>query len=169
MHYRILFLVCLLCLAAGPALAASTGDYLGSGIQLGGSGTQITQVTTTATQPAVITVPPTITAVPGSLSVITTPSGATIFIDNVQRGVSPATIPDLAPGSHALRLEMNGYTGVTVLVTITAGQTQTYTAALSPVATAATNPRPTSKKTPGFEPVLALFATGAILALKKLS
>jgi hypothetical protein len=64
---------------------------------------------------------------------------------------------------------MNGYTGATVLVTITAGQTQTYTTALSPVATAATNPRPTSKKTPGFEPVLALFATGAIVTLKKLS
>jgi hypothetical protein len=171
MNYRILLLVFLLCLTAEPVLAASTGDYLGSGIQLGGSGTQITQVTTTATSAAVITVPPpTVTAIPGSLSVTTTPSGATIFIDNVQRGISPATITDLAPGSHALRLEMNGYTGVTVLVTITAGQTQTYNTALSPVAAAATmNSRPTSKKTPGFEPVLALFAMGVIVSLKKLS
>jgi hypothetical protein len=168
MNYRILFLVCLLCLAAGPVLAASSGDYLGGGIQLGGSGTQITRVTTTATQPAVITVPPTVTAVPGSLSVTTTPSGAAVFIDNVQRGTSPATIPDLAPGTHALRLEMNGYTGVTVLVTVTAGQTQTYTTALAPVATtAAANSLPTAKKTPGFEPVLALLAMGAIATLKK--
>jgi hypothetical protein len=170
MNYRILLLVFLLCLTAGPVLAASTGDYMGSGIQLGGSGTQITQVTTTAPS-AVVTVLPAATAVPGSLSVTTTPSGATIFIDNVQRGISPATIPGLAPGSHALRLEMNGYTGVTVLVTITTGQTQTYTTALSPVggAAAATTSRPASKKTPGFEPVLALFAMGVIMTLKKLS
>jgi hypothetical protein len=171
MNYRILFLVFLLCLTAGPVLAASTGDYMGSGIQLGGSGTQITQVTTTAPSAASVTVLPAATAVPGSLSVTTTPSGATIFIDNVQRGISPATIPGLAPGSHALRLEMNGYTGVTVLITITTGQTQTYTTALSPVggAAAPTTSRPASKKTPGFEPVLALFAMGVIMTLKKLS
>ena len=171
MNSRILLLVFLLCLTTGPVLAASAGDYLGSGIQLGGSGTSVTQETTVVTSVAAITVPPTVTAIPGSLSITTTPAGATIFIDHVQRGVSPATIPDLAPGSHALRLEMNGYTGVTVLVTVTAGQTQTYTTALSPVVVAAatTNLRPTSKKTPGFEPVLALFAMGVIMTLKKLS
>ena len=92
MNYRILLLVFLLCLTAGPVLAASTGDYMGSGIQLGGSGNQITQVTTTAPSAASVTVLPAATAIPGSLSVTTTPSGATIFIDNVQRGISPATI-----------------------------------------------------------------------------
>ena len=169
MNSRILLLVFLLCLTAGPVLAASTGDYMGSNIQLGGSGTSITQITTTAT--SAVIVPPTVTAVPGSLLITTTPAGATIFIDRVQRGVSPATIPDLSPGTHALRLEMNGYSGVTALVTITAGQTQPYTTALSPVAVAATTySRPvTPKKTPGFEPVLALFAIGVIMTLEKLS
>jgi hypothetical protein len=169
MNYRILLLVFLFCLTAGSVPVASTGDYLGGGIQLGGSGSGITQVTTAAT--SAVVVPPTVTAIPGSLSITTTPAGATVFIDHVQRGVSPATIPDLAPGTHALRLEMNGYTQVTVLVTITAGQTQTYTTALSPAvgAAATTSSQPASKKTPGFEPVLALVAMGVIMTLNKLS
>lgn len=161
----LLILVCIICVAAVPVMAA--GDYMGGDIQLGGSGTGITMVTPGATT-AAAAVPA--AAATGSLSVTATPAGAYIFVDGVQRGVSPATIPDLAPGTHALRIEMNGYSELTVLVTITAGQTQAYTTALSPVVVAANTPsRPAPKKTPGFEPVLALFAMGVIMTLKKLS
>lgn len=165
MNYRILLLVFLVCLTAVPVPVASTGNYLGGGIQLGGSGTGITQQTTVATQETASMVP-TVMATTGSLSITTTPAGATLFIDGVQRGVSPATIPDLAPGDHALRIEMNGYTGLTVLVTVIAGQTQAYTTALSPAATPLPA-LPAATKTPGFEAVPGIAALGAVFVAKK--
>jgi tetratricopeptide (TPR) repeat protein len=42
------------------------------------------------------------------LSVIATPSGATLIIDDVARGVAPWT-GELSPGSHQLRLRLRGY------------------------------------------------------------
>ena len=171
MNSRILLLVFLVCMTAGPVPAASTGDYLGSGIQLGGQGTSITHVVTTAIPSATATATSRVVAPTGSLSINTTPRGASIVIDGTLSGISPATISGLSPGSHTLLLRLNGYEEVSAPVTITAGQTQTYSTALSPVVTAAaaTYSRPATKKTPGFEPALALFAMGVILALKKLS
>jgi tetratricopeptide (TPR) repeat protein len=42
------------------------------------------------------------------LSVIATPAGATVIIDDVSRGVSPWT-GELSPGSHRLQLRLRGY------------------------------------------------------------
>ena len=67
------------------------------------------------------------TANTGSLSVTTTPAGVSIFIDGVQRGVSPATIPGLAPGDHTLLMKVDGYTDLSTPVSITAGKTTEYT------------------------------------------
>ena len=168
MNLRSLLLVCLLCMVVVPATIVSGSEYMGEGIQLGGSGNTITQVTTVPAT-AAATAPPEVIA-DGSLSITTTPTGATVFIDGVQRGISPATIPGLSPGTHSLRVEMNGYTGFTTPVTITSGQTQTYTTALSPAAVATNTPSQTaSKKTPGFETVLGIAALGAVFSIKKTS
>jgi hypothetical protein len=167
MNPQSLLLVFLLCMVVVPSTIVSGSEYMGEGIQLGGSGTMITRITTVpVTAPATASLA---IIAAGSLSVTTTPAGATVFIDGVQRGLSPVTIPDLSPGTHALRVVMNGYTGFTTPVTITSGQTQTYTTALSPAAVAANTPSQTaSKKTPGFETVITLFAVGMIMTLKKL-
>jgi hypothetical protein len=165
MKFRVLLLVCLPCMAAVPAMTAS-GDYLGGGIQLGGSGTGVTVATTAITQMTTATIPPTTLPVTGSLSVTTTPAGATVFIDGVQRGVSPTTIPGLAPGDHTLLVKLNGYADLTAPVTITAGQARAYTTALSPAAIAANTPSKSAPtKTPGFEAVIGLSALGAVAAL----
>jgi len=70
----------------------------------------------------------------GTLSVVTTPAGAQIFIDDVMRGASPATIPDLLAGPHMLRLEQAGYQIMIVPVTISDGKTTEYSTALVPEA-----------------------------------
>ena len=77
-------------------------------------------VATTETEQTVPMAPGT-----GTLTVDTNPAGAQVYIDDVQRGTSPATVTDLTAGSHTLRLERNGYTKITVPVLITEGKTTT--------------------------------------------
>jgi hypothetical protein len=74
------------------------------------------------------------TVVPGTgtLSVITDPSGARVSVDDVLRGASPATVPNLPAGAHTLRLEKEGYRNMTVPVAIDDGKTTDYSTALVP-------------------------------------
>jgi hypothetical protein len=97
------------------------------------------------------------TANTGSLSVTTTPAGVSIFIDGVQRGVSPATIPGLAPGDHTLLLKLDGYNDLSIPVSITAGKTTEYTTGLAKAA-----------KSPGFGAVFGLIALGVVLCMRKM-
>jgi hypothetical protein len=170
MKYRLLvLLVCMLCTAAAmPPVAADT--YMGGDIVIGGAGPytlKVTEAPTTVTQAAMAAVPPVNVPATGALSVTTNPAGATVFIDGTQRGVSPTTIPGLAPGSHTLLLKMTGYNDLTATVTITAGQTATYMTDLSPSAPTQLPALSTSKKTPGFEAAFCIIATGALVCLRK--
>jgi hypothetical protein len=143
---------------------------MGGTIELGGSGPKVTVVTTVITQDTPAAVPPVTLPLTGSLSITTTPPGAVITIDGVRQGVSPATVPNLAPGVHALLIQMYGYTDISAPVTVIAGQTQAYSALLVPAApSSGTQSRPSPTKTPGFAPALALLAPGAVLALKRVS
>jgi hypothetical protein len=138
--------------------------------------TQVTQ--TTAFQTAVPV--PAGTTVPqdnlGSLSVTTTPAGAFIFIDGIQRGVSPATIPGLSAGTHTVLLKLDGYQDLSTPVMIAAAKTQDYATSLvknpaapaTTVATANATAGTTKGVAPGFEFVAALLATGAILAVRRI-
>ena len=94
---------------------------MGGDIVLGGSGpnTQVTEVTTAVVQ-ATAAIPAQVQPRTGSLSVATSPAGATIAIDGIQRGISPATIPGLSSGSHTLLLKLDGYQDLSVPVTVTA-------------------------------------------------
>jgi hypothetical protein len=110
----------------------------------------------------------------GSLSVTTTPAGAFIFIDGVQRAVSPATIPGLSAGTHTVLLKLDGYQDLSAPVMIAAGKTQDYATSLvknaaapaTSVATANATAATTKGVAPGFEFVAALLATGAILVVR---
>ena len=168
MNYRILLLVFLLCIAAVPVMTADS-NYMGGDVVLGGAGPkQITQVTSVITEATTAAVPVQAQTSTGSLSVVTSPAGATIIIDDVQRGISPATIPGLSAGSHTLLLKLNGYQDLSAPVTISAGQTQTYTAGLSPAGSAAAGkPAPIQTKSPGFEAAMGLAALGAVLCIRK--
>jgi len=169
MNTRMLLFVLLLCMAAMPATAGSVNVYSGGDIQIGGSsGSTITQITTQTTRQIAAVTP--VAAVNGSLSVVTTPAEAVVFIDGVRRGISPVTISDLQPGTHALRLEMNGYTGFTALVNVESGKTRYYTTTLVPVTTplpsAPLSSRPPATKSPGFGAFCGIAALGTVLVIR---
>ena len=113
----------------------------------------------------------------GSLSVTTSPPGAAVYIDGVQRGVSPATIPGLAAGSHTVLLKLDGYQDLSTPVSITAGTMNEFSTGLTPLAagstvvpatTAAGVPAaPMNTRSPGFEAASGLAAIGAFLYLRK--
>lgn len=106
----------------------------------------------------------------GSLSVTTDPAGATIYIDGVQQGISPATIPGLSPGSHTLLLKLDGYQDLSIPVAISAGGNQYYSSALLKTGTVpeATPGTTTTKKSsaPGCE--AAACVVGALLLFRKI-
>lgn len=93
----------------------------------------------------------------GSLTVTTSPSGAQVYVDGSLKGITPATIPGLSSGNHAVVLKMNGFEDLSTTITISAGQTADYTTALSG------NP-----KTPGFEVFTALLSLGMFILVRRI-
>jgi hypothetical protein len=69
----------------------------------------------------------------GSLAVITDPPGADVSVDGNFKGVSPVTIQGLSEGMHTVLLTLQEYSDNTTTITVTAGQTRKYTAALQKV------------------------------------
>jgi hypothetical protein len=69
----------------------------------------------------------------GSLSVDTQPPGVAIYVDDVLKGTSPVTIPDLAAGSHTVRFERDGYQSLTLPVIVPDRDTSTVATTLMPV------------------------------------
>jgi hypothetical protein len=55
---------------------------------------------------------------PGVLSVRVEPSFATLYVDGRQAAVGPATLPDLAPGQHALLATAPGHAPLAALIEI---------------------------------------------------
>ena len=85
----------------------------------------------TATPPPTTTPTPTPTLPTTSISVSSAPSGADIYLDGAYKGTTPATIPDVPPGSHALKLEKYGYEEWLTSLHITSGVTEPITAHLT--------------------------------------
>jgi len=82
-------------------------------------------------------------ATTGTLSVSSTPAGASVFIDNALRGVTPISLTDISAGSHQVLLRLEGYQDYTVTQQVNTGATNTIAAALNPNVT----PRPTRSGT----------------------
>ncbi len=64
------------------------------------------------------TIKVTLKPVPASLSVMSTPSGARIFVDNEVRGQTPLAIETIEPGVHTVRAELAGCESQTLTVEI---------------------------------------------------
>jgi len=90
----------------------------------------------------------------GTLSVTTNPPGALVYIDDEMKGITPAIIPGLSPGSHAIHLMMEGYEDFRTSTEITAGTTSEFVTGLSP-----------RKQLPGFTLAGALLAVGLAAGL----
>jgi hypothetical protein len=118
-----------------------------------------TPKTTSTTQPTVTgTVQPTTAPVEeyGSLSVTTSPSGAQVYIDGELKGITPATIPGLSSGKHAVLLVVPGYIDLKTTITVSAGKTTEYSTALTLPA-----------KTPGFGVFAAVLSIGGLFMFRK--
>jgi serine/threonine protein kinase len=58
---------------------------------------------------------------PGTLQVDSRPIGARVFLDNIPVGVTPLLLPKISAGSHAVRIEMQGYQPWLTSVSVGAG------------------------------------------------
>jgi hypothetical protein len=67
----------------------------------------------------------------GSLYIISTPSGAAIFLDSDAKGTTPATLTGIAPGTHTVLLKKSGYPDYTTPAAVVAGQVTTIDADLA--------------------------------------
>lgn len=170
---RTILLVAILCIAAIPA-GTLADNYMGGEIVLGGGapgGTiRVTELPTTAANPAAAATAP-VAAATGSVSIQTSPAGATVYIDGVRQGISPATIPGLSPGPHTVLLKKDGYADLSVTAPVTGGQTKELVLVMTKLAAAdmATLPTPGSptRKTPGFDILVGIAALGAVIIARK--
>ena len=60
-----------------------------------------------------------------ALTIISNPSGGSVFIDEKQRGATPCQVSDAAPGPHALRIALKGYEDYATGITFQAGLAET--------------------------------------------
>ena len=90
----------------------------------------------------------------GGLSVSSTPSGATVLVDNNFVGITPLTLKEIPAGSHVVTISLTGYQDYQTTTSVNAGATSTVSAGLSPVT-------PTTKKSSA----IPLMACGALLVL----
>ena len=103
---------------------AGYSDASGSVTVIGGSTVQVYMALSPVTPAA------------GSLYAASMPLSAEIFIDNIdQKITTPATITNLTPGSHTVKLTSPGYQDWTGTVTIVAGTTQYINPTLPPLTT----------------------------------
>ena len=70
-----------------------------------------------------IGVNPTPVPATGGLNIVSTPDGAEVYVDNLFKGYTPATLTDIAAGQHQLVLKYTGYMDYTQTVTVNSGQT----------------------------------------------
>jgi hypothetical protein len=68
----------------------------------------------------------------GSLSITSSPSGASVYVDGSYRGVTPATVGNLQAGNHNAQLVKAGYKDWNAQVTIYTGQTTYLSPTLTP-------------------------------------
>ena len=73
-----------------------------------------------------------VTVAPGSILVRSTPSLATVYLDNVNKGITPLSIDNIAPGSHVIVLKKTGYNDYMMNINVISGETVTLSATLTP-------------------------------------
>jgi PEGA domain./PKD domain. len=76
-----------------------------------------------------------VTPIYGKISVSSSPSGATAYLDGTSKGTTPLTITSVTPGTHTLDLTLAGYQDYSATISVTAGQIATLSATLTPILT----------------------------------
>jgi hypothetical protein len=71
----------------------------------------------------------------GEVSAESTPAGASVYIDNQYKGITPITVSSLDPGSYSVTLRLAGYQDFSTTAMVAADSTSTVKADLVPVTT----------------------------------
>ncbi len=66
----------------------------------------------------------------GPLEIMSKPSGARVYIDGRLVGTTPTSLPNVAAGSHVIRLERDGYMPWSSAIQVVAGEQNRVTASL---------------------------------------
>ena len=66
----------------------------------------------------------------GSISVTSTPSGASVYLDGSYKGATPKTLRGVSAGSHTIKLSKSGYRDDTRRISVKAGESKRITAIL---------------------------------------
>jgi hypothetical protein len=72
----------------------------------------------------------------GTLQVSSTPSGAKLVLDNVNKGTTPVTVQNILAGSHTISLSKDGYDDYTADIVIAGGKITTVSVPLASIAAA---------------------------------
>ena len=114
--------------AAATLSGVSPGTHQ---IKLTKSGYQDWTGTVTVVAGQTVSVNAVLTSIPttGNITINVNPSGATVYLDGVNKGVVTA-LSGVGPGTHQVRLTKSGYNDWTGTVTVVAGQTAVVNAAL---------------------------------------
>jgi hypothetical protein len=74
----------------------------------------------------------------GSVRILSSPSGAEIYLDSEYRGTTPATVTAVLPGNHTLEIRTNGYDRWSSPLRVNAGSMLNVSAALVAISATAT-------------------------------
>jgi hypothetical protein len=78
----------------------------------------------------------------GSVSVYSSPLGASVLIDGKYYGTTPASLTNIPPGNHIIRLSLSGYYDYEGTIYVLAGQTTDAFGTLPPLSQFSTSPTP---------------------------
>ncbi|HLC48584.1 MAG TPA: PEGA domain-containing protein, partial [Candidatus Norongarragalinales archaeon] len=95
----------------------------------------------------------------GAIRGITTPTGASMRVDAISKGLTPLTITNLSVGSHSVGFTKTGYLPYSTTVPVVASATATVSAVLVPTPTPTATPTSIPTATPTATP-----STGSIFA-----
>lgn len=100
----------------------------------------------------------------GQITIVSTPPGADLYLDNVFKGITPLTLSDIPQGPHTVTAKLGGYADTSQAVTVTGGQTTPVALGLAG-AEATTTPKSPLTVVPV---LLGLIVAGGAACLRKL-
>lgn len=99
----------------------------------------------------------------GQITVVSSPAGAELFLDNVFKGVTPLTLSDIPQGQHIVTAKLGGHADASQTVTVTGGQTTPVALGLAGAAPTATPKSPLT----AVPVLLGLIVAGGVACLHK--
>lgn len=116
-------------LSKGLAIGTYTLKITSTGYKDVTQQVEITSRATTTVSLKLVAVIPT-----GNIVIDSTPKGATIFVNSIEKGKTPISVQNVRTGTYTITLKLDGYAESTDTVTVTEGKTTTYSPVLEPVA-----------------------------------